>query len=83
MRLTSVGKKCYNINAAFCAANLKAKGGEFLQDIFISVAEFWHELFGFIQNPLLDFWKGLLGVPGLGDALKFFEEVFGRGATPL
>ena len=52
-------------------------------DIFASVAEFWHSIFSFIQDPLLDFWKSLLGVPGLGAVLSFLEETFGRGATPL
>jgi len=54
-----------------------------MQNIFVSIAEFWHMLFGFIQHPLLGFWKDLLNVRGIGDILKFFEETFGRGATPL
>jgi len=54
-----------------------------VQEVFVAIAEFWHSIFGFIQAPLLDFWKGLLGVPGLGWFLSFLEETFGRGATPL
>ena len=54
-----------------------------MQEIFVTIATFWNSIFGFIQEPLLPFWKGLLGVPGLGAILSFFEETFGRGATPL
>ena len=54
-----------------------------MQDIFKALADFWNSMFGFIQEPLMPFWIGLLKVPGLGDFLKFLEEVFGRGATPL
>ena len=52
-----------------------------MQGIFVAIANFWHMLFGFIQDPMAGFWNDLLNVRVRGDALKFFEETFGRGAT--
>jgi hypothetical protein len=54
-------------------------------DIFVTVADFWHSVFGFIQDQegVVALWKSLLAVPGIGWLLSFLEVTFGRGATPL
>jgi len=47
------------------------------------MAEYWHQIFSFIQDPLLGFWKTMLGWPVIGDILSWLEVTIGRGATPL
>jgi len=52
-------------------------------DIFKTIATYWNQLAGPLQTQLMPFWKTLLGLPVIGDALKWIEETLGRGATPL
>jgi hypothetical protein len=52
-----------------------------MQPIFVAIANFWHMLFSFIQDPAAGFWSDLLNVRGIGNILKWFEETLGRGAT--
>ncbi|MCL1951884.1 MAG: hypothetical protein FWF60_03565 [Oscillospiraceae bacterium] len=52
-----------------------------MQSIFIAIANFWHTLFGWLQDPAAGLWNDLLGVRVIGPVLSFFETFFGRGAT--
>jgi len=52
-----------------------------LQEVFVAIANFWHSIFGWLMDPALDIWTGLLKVRGLGEILSFFETYFGRGPT--
>ena len=36
-----------------------------------------------IREPLMGVWNFLVGIPGIGAVLNFFEDLFGSGATVL
>jgi len=52
-----------------------------INDFFASIG-----ILGFIDSvraPFMGLWEFLVGIPGLGAVLNFFEELFGSGATPI
>ena len=52
-----------------------------INDIFAAIG-----ILGFVEGiraPFEGVWKVIVGWPVIGDILKFFENVFGSGATIL
>ena len=48
--------------------------------MFGFIGDFWYSITGFIQDLefMQSIWNTLIGLPIIGDILKFFEATFGR-----